>query len=318
MRHSLYWDDFEQRAIETEVHVRNETAVPIRRVAIFITEGCNFRCKYCNLHSNSRVKQSPTTLSQGRFEEVVEKYGKTAIIHITGGEPSIVPWLYPYLMEHGHKYRFHLNTNAYIMPPSPVLRRLKVSLDSCQRDYWDELVGRVAFDRVVDNIKQASKQTVTTVTYTVTGENYSQILPFILFAARELPDLYAIFFSIYKSENPRYTFTRDDIDNFFDHIIPAMKQLLNAESVALLNETMSEKQRLVAGVRFPENDLLEPCYLSMSERVIAPDGSEYACSHLYRDGIHCTTGAKHTKCLYGCNQRLVDFNRIVSDNLNRS
>jgi len=66
------------------------------------------------------------------------------------------------------------------------------------------------------------------------------------------------------------------------------------------------------GVRFPKNSNSELCYLSMSERVIDPIGNEYTCSHMYRDGIFLKEPIKHNKCVYGCNQRLVQFNEYVS------
>jgi MoaA/NifB/PqqE/SkfB family radical SAM enzyme len=309
IRSSLYWDDFEVRIGETVEAVAAGTTPPVRRVAVFITEGCNFRCTYCN------VNQTPRTLTKERFEEVVEQYGDDSIIHITGGEPSIVPWLYPYIEEHGDRYRFHLNTNAYIRPPKNI-RRLKVSLDSTDAAYWNDLVGVKAWQRVVDNIKEASKETVTSITYTLTAENYWQAPRFIRFANAEFPDLYAQFFSVYKGDHPRFVFKDDDIDDFFDRVVPEAESVLHMESLALLRETMGNKQRLIAGVRFPDNNLDEPCYISMSERVIGPDGKESACSHLYRDGIKGVSNDKCSKCQYGCNQRLVDFNNIVSEKLN--
>lgn len=308
IRSSLYWDDFELRIGETVEALAGGKQPRVRRVAVFITEGCNFRCTYCN------VNQTPLTLTKSRFEEVVEQYGDDSIIHITGGEPSIVPWLYPYIEEHGDRYRFHLNTNAYLRPPKNI-RRLKVSLDSVDATYWNRLVGRKAWKRVVDNIKVASKETVTSITYTLTAENYRQAPDFIKFANTEFPDLYALFFSVYKGDHPRFVFKGDDIDDFFDNIVPQAEKHLRTESLALLRETMGNKQRLIAGIRFPDNDLNEPCYISMSERVIGPDGKESACSHLYRDGIKGVSNEKCSKCQYGCNQRLVDFNNIVSKKL---
>ena len=312
IRHSLYWDDFSRRANETVGCIDNGMLPPVRRVAVFITSGCNFKCAYCN------VKQRPTTLSKAQFMGIVEKYGNTAILHITGGEPSIVPWLYPLIEEHGDRVRFHLNTNAYLMPPAAHIRRLKVSLDSPNPVEWNRLVGVPgAWSRVVKNIQRASKMTTTSITYTLTRENYRDAPRFIRSTHNLFPDIYALFFSVYKGTNERFVFQDEDIDKFFNHVVPEMKELLDAESLALLCETMGNKQRLIAGVRFPDNNLAEPCYLSMSERVIAPDGTESFCSHLYRDGIKGTKAIKCAKCLYGCNQRLVDFNNIVSRRLSR-
>jgi len=311
MRPSKYWDDFELRARETVGCLDNHITPPVRRVAVFITQACNFRCKYCNTNFK------PKTMSEARFREIIAQYGDDAIIHITGGEPSIVPWLYPLIEEHGDRCRFHLNTNAFIKPPSRHIKRLKVSLDSADERYWNHLVGRKAWRTVVDNIAEASEHTVTSITYTLTADNYWQAPDFVEFARAKFPSLYAIFFSVYKGDEPRFKFGPVEINDFFKYVYPALTFTLDKESLALMRETLGEKQRLIAGVRFPENNLDEPCYISMSERVIGPDGVESFCSHLYRDGITGTGSKKCSKCAYGCNQRLVDFNNLVAGRLDR-
>ncbi|MDD5006602.1 MAG: radical SAM protein [Candidatus Omnitrophica bacterium] len=308
MRHSKYWDDFEKRAQETIACINSGITIPVRRVAVFITEKCNMSCAYCNHDKGKRE------MSEECFDSVVNKYGKDAIIHITGGEPSLVKWLYPYLIEHGNEYRFHLNTNALLLPPSSSVKRLKVSLDSHISTYWNRLTGINAFDTVVNNIKKCSKETVLTITFTMTKENYLTIPDFIEFSNREFKDVYAIFFSVYKGNNPRFIFSEEDVDSFFETIKPAMNATLNEESKNLLNETIQEKFRIIEGKRFPENQS-GLCYLSLSERVISPDGTESACSHLYRDGVKNKPGEICEKCLYGCNRRLVDFNEYVKREL---
>lgn len=309
MSTSLYWDDFERRIDETVNAIKDGKEPVVRRVAVFITDKCNFTCKYCN------HKRVSNTLSEERFKEVLEKYGDTAIIHITGGEPSTVPWLYQFLINNGDKYRFHLNTNAYIEPPYRSVKRLKVSLDDYIGANWDCLVGkRGAFDLVVNNIKQACKHTVTSITYTLTRENYLRALDFVKFANKEFQGLYAVFFSVYKGLDTRFRMNEDEVNTFFNVVLPQLKNELGNESKFLIEETIDEKKRLMQGIRFPENrdDL---CYISMSERVISPDGNEYRCSHLYRDNIHQTASFKHEKCLYGCNRRLVKFNQDVGERL---
>lgn len=306
MRHSLYWDDFEKRITETVQCLKTGKEIPVRRVAVFITDYCNLCCSYCN------SKHSQHSMTQKIFEEIVAKYGNTAIIHITGGEPSMVPWLYLFLQATGDQYRFHLNTNAVIMPPIHSIKRLKVSLDSHNRDYWNELVGANVFDKVVNNIKKSTPHTVVSITYTLTRENYRQAIDFTRFAKREFPGIYAIFFSVYKGNNPRFVFEDADISVFFDEVMPTLKNILPEESLRLMEETLDEKRRLIKGDRFPQNNDNQPCYLSMSERVFDSDGNMSLCSHLYRDKIYHTTPEKHIKCCYGCNRRLVAFNEEVS------
>lgn len=305
MRDSLYWDDFQRRAIETSSAIKLGKKPPVRRVAVFITDKCNFRCGYCN------HKVSTSTLSEKSFHDVVEKYGDTAIIHITGGEPSTVKWLYPFLKKYGNKCQFHLNTNAYITPPYKFIKRLKISLDHYESGHWDCLVGRSgAFVRVVDNIKRSIPHTTVSITYALSKENYRESIDFARFSNREFVGLYAIFFSVYKGNNPAYMMDEKDAEDFFINILPKLERELPSESFALIRETIDEKRRLIQGIRFSQ-DINKPCYLSMSEIVIDPDGREYTCSHLYRDNIYMTIPHKHQNCLYGCNQRLVRFNEEV-------
>ena len=254
-------------------------------------------------------------MSQKVFEEIVARYGQTAIIHITGGEPSVVPWLYPFLEATGDICRYHLNTNAFIMPPARAIQRLKVSLDSHDRDYWNNLVGVNAFDRVVANIKKCIPDTVVSVTYTLTKENYRRAADFAAFARREFPGVYAVFFSVYKGTNPRFVFDATDAEIFFKITMPILKNILPEESLRLMEETLDEKRRIMEGVRFPQNNDNRPCYISMSERVFDSAGNVSLCSHLYRDKVHHTTPEKHAKCAYGCNRRLVAFNEEVAARL---
>jgi hypothetical protein len=250
---------------------------------------------------------------------VVDKYGDSAIIHITGGEPSVVKWLYPYIRETGDNVRYHLNTNAYITPPYEHVKRLKVSLDNCDGAYWNRLVGvSNAFSTVLSNIEKSLKYTTVSLTYTLTRENYLDAPAFARYIGRTLgSNLYAIFFSVYKGNDPRFMITDGDADNFFAYVLPELYSELDTESTNLLKETIDEKIRLIQGVRFPGNLDHRICYLSMSERVIAPDGEEYTCSHLYRDGVRSEEPIKFEQCLYGCNRRLVKFNEEVERRLEK-
>ena len=300
---SLYWDDFERRIIETTQAIKNGVEPLVRRVAVFITNKCNFRCKYCRVDFGSKE------MSKDVFNSIVKKYRNTAIIHITGGEPSVVKWLYDYL-DH-QEGRFHLNTNAYIKPPRNV-QRLKISLDSPNEKYINQLVGvSDAFGKIVKNIKVACEYTITSITCVLSKQNYMEIPRMVEFCNKEFPKLYALFFSVYKGTNPEFLMDKNDVDRFFGEIIPAIKPKLNQESLWLLNETIDEKFRVLQGKRFPENKPFIKCYLSLSERVFDFDGKEYRCSHLFRDKVFSNNSLKTKECGYGCNRKLVKFNQEV-------
>jgi len=300
---SLYWDDFERRAIETVDSIKNNKEFIVRRVAVFITNQCNFRCAYCNM------KFGHEEMSKEIFLNILKKYGKTAIIHVTGGEPSTVSWLYPVIEEY-KDIRFHLNTNGYLKPPENI-KRLKVSLDTYDAGYFNKLVHMDVFNKVYGHIKQACNKTVTSITCVLTKENYEKAPEFIKFCNKEFPGLYAIFFSIYKGTNSRFVFQKEDIDRFYKDIKPQMEIEMKEETLWLFQNTMDNKIRLLEGIRFPENNLETPCYLSLTERVIDYQGNEYSCSHLFRDKVFRNNSEKHEKCRYGCNRKLIKFNEEV-------
>lgn len=307
---SKYWDDFDRRIAETSICLKSGTPIPIRRVAVFITNRCNFKCDYCN------VSQSPMEMSRNKFSEIVGKYGNEAIIHITGGEPSVVKWLYDYI-DTTPNVRFHLNSNM-LLPPPHNLKRLKVSLDTRDSDYFDKIVHyKGAFNRVVANIKQACKSHCLSITCTLTKENYIEAPNFMRWCRRKFPDAYAVFFSVYKGRARRFAFDTESSEDFFGNIIPKLQAEMDTESLALLQETIDEKRRIISGVRFPEN-LAGKCYISMSERVVDFNGNIWNCSHLFRDGIYHSDNEKCSKCLYGCNRRLVAFNQQVERRIGKS
>jgi MoaA/NifB/PqqE/SkfB family radical SAM enzyme len=300
---SLYWDDFERRVKEAVDCIKNNKNIPIRRVSLFITNNCNFKCDYCNVKFNKKM------MNEKVFDEIVQEYGKDSIIHITGGEPSIVNWLYPYIDSH-EGYRFHLNTNGFIKPPKNI-KRLKISLDSNNKNYFNKIVGKDCFDTVVENINYGCEYTTVSVTCTLTKENYSNAPTFMRWCRKNLKNYYAIFFSMYKGTNPRFIFEKSDSDLFYDIIAKELMEEMDKESLELFLETYDEKFRTIEGIRFPENIDKKQCYLSMSEIIVDPDGNKYTCSHLYRDGVTQLNFLKDDKCKYGCNKRLVKFNEEV-------
>lgn len=301
---SKYWDDFERRVIETSNSIKMGEPIKVRRVAVYITDSCNFRCEYCN------VKFGQNVMAEDTFKGIVDRYGRDVIIHITGGEPSVVPWLYPFI-EKTNGVRFHLNTNAFVKPPRNI-QRLKISLDTNSAEEFDSIVHvKGAFDRVVKNIWHGSRETVTSITCLLSKRTYKNAPEFMKWVRGSFPDLYAVFFSCYKGDNPVYKMSEADATDFFDNVSPLLKKEMDVESLALFNETATEKFRIFGKNRFPENKEKKVCYLSLSERVFDASGNMYRCSHLYRDKIFNTDSMTHSKCKNGCNRRLVKFNEEV-------
>lgn len=303
---SLYWDDFNRRIKETVVAVKNNTQPPVRRVSIFITNKCNFGCHYCNMGFGQRE------MSEDMFKKISDKYGKEAILHITGGEPSLVKWLYPFI-DRTPNIRFHLNTNGYIKPPYNI-KRLKVSLDTFDRNKFKEITQIDGFDKVMKNIKEATNYTLVSITYVLSKKTYREAPKFMRFCRSEFPKLYAVFFSCYKGNHPEFVMNNKEIDEFWSQTRFDLEQFMDKESLWLFRNTLDEKRRIIQGSRFPENKQ-GICYLSMSERIYDYSGNVSNCSHLYRDKVCRLTNNKESVCTYGCNRKLVRFNQDVLSQL---
>lgn len=342
-----YWDDFERRASETVKYILNNKYPPIRRMSIHITNGCNFKCTYCNEHH--KTKTMPLEI----YSKIVNEYSEIGggIIHITGGEPSIIKNFQDYIIE-SSKYDnidFHLNTNFYrnVIPDDiyKIIRRLKVSLDTSNSEYFNNICGiKNAFEGVTKNldylhnlIERKVTDTLVSITYTVTRQNFRGILDFLKMYYDRWPHFYATFFSSYKGTNPEFVFNNSEIKELFEEIVPKMNEIAqvnNDHETRMLFKMSHGKETFIQGDRFPENKK-NPCYLCLSELCVDEDGDVWNCSHLFRDKIPSTglnvmndhlskisTMAKnnittpvHPKCLYGCNKKLVAYNSIVHKEL---
>lgn len=346
---SQYWDMFEERIVETVDALNNNTFPPLRRVSLHITNRCNLSCSYCN------ECHTPKSLPYGSFMNLVDDYRMMGggILHITGGEPSCVEWLFEAIKQFNSqsKYdcvQFHVNTNLIADIDYATLqsvKRLKVSLDSYDAEYFDDLVGiKGSFMKVYDNLKKVNAmpdedRPIVSITYTMTHENYKHIPKFLEMYYQEFPNLYAVFFSTYKGTNDRFSFTEDDITDIFDNIKPQIDEIFekygDSESKFLFNAS-HDRTTFADSIRFEDNKTV-PCYLQLSELVVNEDGDISNCSHLYRDGVgqsnlnlknktlgelfkkskaECGLKVMHEKCLYGCNKKLVTFNKQVEGELN--
>ena len=297
-----FWDRIGERAEETIQALKAGTVPPIIRYAVHITGKCNMRCKYCKDPKNDVI------MDRNLFASLCDKAGTEGTIHITGGEPMCVPWLEEEIQGHPHT-RFALNSNALVLPQEATLANLwryKSSLDDNNPDRWNELTGGDHFWTVVKNLIQITRHVVnTSVSFTATHQNTRRLAAFIAFCYDAFPLLKTISVSFYKGTKGPMCLTQEDVDVLFD-----AAGSLDRVSREIFLETHARK-----GNNFPEN-LVIPCYLSMSERTIDEFGREFYCSHLFRD--HVTPPGNPGKdpcCVTGCNARFRNFNALVHDAL---
>jgi len=300
---NIFWDRIAERTTETISALRAGKPIPIIRYAVHVTSACNMRCQYC--HDR---KPSGQMIDRVLFAELCRRAGKGGIVHITGGEPSLVPWIYDEIRQNKDLTKFAWNSNLLRLPPDDVLEalfRIKTSLDDYHADRWNTLVGGDFFDTVVANIKWAIRVTKhVSVSFVATHQSAHRFDNFIRFCQDEFPGLFSISASFYKgNENAELSLDQDDLAILFEHA-----DLLDSTSKQIFYSTHDSNKN-----EFPEN-LQIPCYLSMSERLFDEFGREFFCSHLFRDGVMAPgrPGLDH-HCVTGCNARFYKFNKEIQD-----
>jgi cyclic pyranopterin phosphate synthase len=137
----------------------------VRDLRISVTDRCNFRCQYCMPAEGMTWLPRADILT---FEEIerfaricVERFGFDGI-RLTGGEPLVRAHL-PKLVERlaGLGVDIALTTNGATLRmhakalADAGLRRINISIDSLQRERFEELTRRDELDRVLDGIDAA-------------------------------------------------------------------------------------------------------------------------------------------------------------------
>lgn len=344
MLNDNYWDDFDKRVSETIVTLNENKLPDLSRLTIHLTKSCNFRCEYCNLCFTHK------TMSKELAFKIVNEYFEMggSIIHLTGGEPTIVPY-FEELCEYSASLGMTVscNTNLYKKVNSLHINKLKTSFDTPCPDEYNKMVGVDCFDTVVKNLKEYSaemkrKGDIVSITAVLNRKTYKTMLELVKFVHSEF-DVYNLYFSNYKGNNPEFVFSDDEIEDMFTNHIPNVLNFFDE-----VGEHYSKKQLSLyvpsdfrpIKERFVQNKTI-PCYIQLSELTIDVDGLVYNCSHTFRDGFKpfkisvvdqsLSSAFKHAKeslksnytmiskyCLTGCNCNLMAFNKKVHDSLNNT
>lgn len=334
---SNYWDDFQGR-VNSTIDCLSEGKLPnLERLTVHLTEQCNFRCSYCNMHFSSR------TMAQALAFKIVDEFARMGgqIIHFTGGEPSIVPYINQ-LFEYAHIRGLQVssNTNGFKRIDTRFVDKLKTSFDTPYAGIFNETMGVKCFAEVVENMRYYSetmKGKMLSITAVLNKKTYPDMLALAKFVQENFK-VYNLYFSNYKGSDPDFAFSEDQIKGMFTNHIPRVleyfKETGNEYSYKQL--TLYKPNDFInADCRFDENKTL-PCYIQLSEMTIDVDGSCHNCNHLFRDKVkpninvsvdnktvsECFKDLKDElggnyiclsdKCLNGCNTNLIGFNRAVS------
>lgn len=337
---SNYWDDFELRVKESIDAINNKRMPELKRLTVHVSRNCNFKCSYCN-HDISNDH-----MDLGLLFKIIKDFQVMggSIIHFTGGEPT----LYPELMDALEYAKLlglttSMNTNSFVKIDTTLVDKLKTSFDTCDRDTFNNIMGCDSFDKVVNNMKAYStemKDKMLSITAVLNRQTYKHMVELAEFVMTEF-DVYNLYYSNYKGNDPEFAFTDEEIEDMFENYIPKTLEVFKKHghdySVKQLSLYSEEDFRNTAE-RFPMNRTL-PCYIQLSEMSIDIDGDCHNCSHLFRDKVkpivavsvkdNSLKGAfdmmkfylngNYTflseKCLDGCNCNLIGFNQVVHEGI---
>jgi len=131
-----------------------------------ITNLCNLRCEHCYQGDFSKRND----LDWAGLEKVCDnlldtmrEWGKTACIHITGGEPLLKPDLFPlltHLDQHSMVEELGIITNGIRVDQEMMrrlsgfskLKKMKISLDGGDAETNDSIRQKGAFDKLMQNL----------------------------------------------------------------------------------------------------------------------------------------------------------------------
>lgn len=333
---SNYWDDFQIRVNETIDALNSNSLPPLQRLTVHITESCNMRCDYCNMNFNSNEME--LNLVKKIINDFASMGGR--IIHFTGGEPTVYKhfeYICQYAKEKG--LTVSSNTNALKYIDTTNIDKLKASFDTSDKSQFDKTVGTISFDKVVSNMKKYSSEMenkMLSITAVLNRQTYRDMLSLVKFVEENF-NVYNLYFSNYKGDNPEYAFSDDEILDMFDNYIPDVLDyfLKTGNTYSHRQLSLYKPHDFVNKLeRFEENKII-PCTIQLSEMTIDINGDCYNCSHLYRDGVRyrnpinvsklhlqdCFFELKNRlngnytcldkKCLSGCNTNLIGFNKTV-------
>lgn len=336
---SNYWDDFPQRVTGTVKAIEEGGLPSLERLTVHLTDSCNLNCIYCNMKLKNKFMDF--ALAKRIVDEYAEAGGN--IIHFTGGEPSIVPYIEE-LVEYANNggLQVSMNTNAVKRIDVTHVDKLKASFDAFDAVTFRELYGTDAFERVVENMKYYSAEMedkMLSITTVLNRQNFREMLDLATFIFDNFK-IYNLYYSNYKGRDPRFAFSDEEIDELFGMYIPMTLDYLES-----IGQEYSHKQLSLyktedfsdSDERFPINRTL-PCYIQLSEMTVDIHGDCYDCSHLFRDNVRYENPVSlegyslmdafaelkrrqdshillHSKCLSGCNRNLIGFNSTVDREL---
>ncbi len=133
-----------------------------------ITNRCNLRCRHCyqdDFSTKGDLDWSQLRKVSDNILSTMKAWGRTACIHLTGGEPLLRPELFPLLEELDRKPEVHelgIITNGVLLDREKAerlsafskLKKVKISMDGADAAVNDAIRPEGTFRRVIENVSE--------------------------------------------------------------------------------------------------------------------------------------------------------------------
>ena len=255
-----------------------------------ITNFCSLRCRHCYQDDFSKGAD----LSLARLVQVAENFlgavagwGRQACIHLTGGEPLLLPNLFPllrHLNRHPATAELGIITNGLLLDASrlqkldafPKLRKLKISLDGPEPETNDVIRAPGAFQRVRQNLFSLPRdgRFEVLLMFTAMRRNASRFLPFIHFARQAGVD--GVILERFIPWGKGRGMTEGVLSpQEWRRLVLSLYGFFGLE---LEENEVSPYQAFQVGFQAPEPELMgAPCVLGTDGLCIMPEGTVFPC-----------------------------------------
>jgi len=192
-------------------------------VRISVTDRCGFRCRYCMPAEGMAWLPREELLSFEEIERVVRVLAEMGVhdVRLTGGEPLVrreLPSLAAMLAAIPEVHEIALTTNGYLLERdagalvAAGVDRFNVSIDSLQRERFEQMTRRDALERVLRGLEALAAypeaHPIKVNAVAMRGFTESEVIPFAKFA-REHP--YEVRFIEYMPLDADHAWSPDDV-----------------------------------------------------------------------------------------------------------
>ena len=258
-----------------------------------ITHLCNLRCQHCYQDDLSRQ----TNLDWADIKKVsndilttIKEWDKTVCIHLTGGEPLLIPELFLLLKDLDQQpmvEELGIITNGLLIDRElsgklsgfSKLKKIKISLDGADAETHDSIRQERTFEKVIENLSLIQKENRFEVILmcTVMKRNFRNLLPLIHLCQDLGVDglILERFIPLGRG--------REIMDQVLDkeEWKEFLETLSEYFSITERNNTLLPYQAFQVNFDSSEPELLgAPCVIGKDGLCIMPEGSVFPCRRL--------------------------------------